>query len=66
MEVTFMNWKIKVDYHNAVAKAYMPLLRDINKTKHPKIYAFADRRWRHHMKKSCQLIKDRRTQMKGL
>jgi len=45
-------------YHLTIAKAYMPLLHDENKTKHQKVYTFADKRWRHHMKKAVRLLKE--------
>lgn len=66
MEVTFMYWKTKHDFHVKVAKAYMPMLKDENKTKYPKMYAFADKRWRHHVQRGLQILKDKNEQMKGL
>lgn len=53
----------EVKYHNAAAKMYMPLLRDEMKPKHPALYAFADKRWRYHMKKSCEILKEHLSKM---
>ena len=55
-----MYWKTKHDFHVKVAKAYMLMLKDENKTKHPKIYAFADKRWRHHVQRGLQILKDKK------
>lgn len=53
----------KVKYHHTMAKMYMPLLRDGMKPKHPTLYAFADKRWRYHMIKSCEILKQHFNEM---
>lgn len=50
-------WKSKADWHIAIAKMYMPMLQDENKMKHPRVYRFADKRWRYHTVKALQEVR---------
>ena len=50
--------EIRVKYHIAISKMYMPLLHDEDRLKHPKRYAFADKRWRYHARKAMSLLKE--------
>lgn len=49
--------RIKIGYHNVITDIYGLLLRDEIKTKHPKVFRFADKRFRYHMIQSLQIIK---------
>lgn len=52
-----MYTRIKIGYHNVITNIYLLLLRDEIKIKHPKVFRFADKRFRYHMIQSLQIIK---------
>ena len=61
-----MSYEIKMaKAHLYIQKAYMPLLKDNMKEKHPAIYKFADKRWRKHGLKACYLLKSRLNKMEN-
>lgn len=52
-----MRTRIKISYHNVIANIYLLLLRDEIQIKHPKVFRFADKRFRYHMIQSLEIIK---------
>jgi len=48
--------KIRTKYHLVICEIYLLLLHDKDKVKHPKRYAFANKRWRYHAIKTSSLL----------
>lgn len=60
-------WKMRADYHNALARLALAMLKRIDKERNPRQHKCVDGMWNYHMNKSAKILQDHlRKKMKGL